>query len=42
MHDTVWTLVGLFSMFEMTNYDLIVSVICPCPDQTKPDKNAAR
>lgn len=26
---TVWTLVGLFSMFEMTNYDLIVSVICP-------------
>lgn len=23
----VWTLVGLFSMFDMTNYDLIVSII---------------
>lgn len=23
--NTVWTLVGLFSMFDMTNYDLIVS-----------------
>lgn len=29
IHGTVWTLVGLFSMFEMTNYNLIVSAKPP-------------
>lgn len=42
MRNEVWTLVGLFDMLNMTNYNLIVSTTSPSADQTATDKHTAR